>query len=880
METLITEVGSMDIDRARAGGPASRCFHELFRDQAQRTPNAVAAAYQDQELTYAELDRRANALAHRLCALGVGADVLVGICIERSLEMMIGILGILKAGGAYVPLDPTYPRDRLDFMIDDSGARIILTQSWLRDRLPAQEPGLLICLDWICSTGSEELADAPPRNVQSANLAYVIYTSGSTGKPKGVMIEHGGLANYLICCAERYQVSFGTGALVHSTISFDLTITGLFLPLLVGRTVFLLPHGPGIEPLISAWRRMRNLSLIKITPAHLQLLSAQLEPHEASGRTRALIIGGESLSAENVAFWLKHAPDTMLINEYGPTETVVGCCIYQVPRQGSGAGPVPIGRPLADTQLHILDANGSSVPAGAAGELYIGGAGVARGYLNRPDLTRERFLPDPFSNVPGRRLYRTGDLARCRTDGNLEFLGRFDDQVKIRGFRIELPEIEATLREHAAVMDTAALAREDTPGDKRLVAYLVLHKDRSLSEDEALDFLRQRLPEYMMPAALVFLPALPLTSSGKVDRRALPAPAPRALAPDRPGEAPRDPLELQLVTLLEEVLHVRPVGIHDDFFALGGNSLLAADLMARIFKRTRRKLPLATLLQAPTVAKLAHAIGADGSPAGWNCLVPIQPNGSRRPFFCVHPMGGNVLMYRDLPRYLGPEQPVFGFQAKGLDGKHRPHAKVSEMAAHYIAEMQSLQPRGPYRLGGLSFGGIIAFEMAQQLQAAKEEVSLLVLFDTTTPGYVQPAVMRLPAHFEHFRTLGTRARLHYLRKKAGAVVTGICGVFWRVAYQFCRLSGLPLPGFLWNLSRLDDVAEKNYVVQPYAGRAVLFRAKEQFLGTHADPLLGWKPYIAGGIEVHEIPGSHAEIVEEPHVQTLAPILHRCLQSDG
>ena len=492
----------------RTDYPSARCFHQLFEDQAERTPDAVAVVFQDQQLTYRQLNRWANALAHHLSALGAGPDVLVGICIEPSLEMMLGLLGILKAGSAYVPLDPSYPRDRLAFMLEDSQVSIVLTLSWLQGRLSPPRPTQVICLDRPWSEDGEERDTGPASGVQATDLAYVIYTSGSTGTPKGVMIVQRGLVNYLVWCAARYQVADGTGALVHSSISFDLTITGLFAPLLVGRTVYLLPQGFGLEPLLGAWRGLRNVSLIKITPAHLQLLSYQIEPQEAAGRTRALIIGGENLPAETVEFWRRYAPETMLINEYGPTETVVGCCIYQVPSSGALVGAIPIGRPIANTQLYILDPDRQPVPAGVTGELYIAGDGVARGYLNRPRRHAGSVRPDPFTGERNRFIYRTGDLARYRPDGNIEFLGRCDDQVKIRGYRIELGETESVLRQHPAIAETVVVAREDAPGEKRLVAYVVQVPGNERSFRELRRILRGKLPEYMVPSAFVVLPAL------------------------------------------------------------------------------------------------------------------------------------------------------------------------------------------------------------------------------------------------------------------------------------------------------------------------------------------------------------------------------------
>ncbi len=461
--------------------PQDQSFSELFEIQVAQSPDAIAVVFEDKAFTYNELNRRSNQLAHYLQRLGVGPEVRVGICLERSLEMVVGLLGILKAGGAYVPLDLSYPQSRLAFMLADVQASVLLAQARLVGRLPTHEANV-VCLDADWQTVAQESVENLVSGVTAANLAYVIYTSGSTGKPKGVMVQQRGLVNYLTWCGQVYPLGVGCGTIVHSSISFDLTITGLFAPLLVGQQVLLLPEDDHVTALGETLRRELDFSLIKITPAHLQLLSEQLSPQAVKGRTHAFIIGGENLLNEHIAFWQSAAPDTLLINEYGPTETVVGCCVYQLPTTGApNSASIPIGRPIINTRLYILDQRQQPVPLGIPGELYIGGDGVSRGYLNQPGLTAESFVPDPFGSEPGARLYKTGDLTRYLPDGNIEFLGRLDSQVKILGFRIELGEIESVLGEHPDVKEGVVLAQEDEPGNpslaggagKRLVAYVV-----------------------------------------------------------------------------------------------------------------------------------------------------------------------------------------------------------------------------------------------------------------------------------------------------------------------------------------------------------------------------------------------------------------------
>ena len=582
------------------------CIHHWFEQQCNSTPDNIAVVFQDQQLTYRELNTRANQLSHYLQQLGVNADVLVGLCVERMPVMLIALLAILKAGGVYVPIDPSYPLERKAFILADTQMSILLTQQHLAADLPTNQTQV-ICLD------AEELISQQPihnpiSQTTKLNLAYIIYTSGSTGKPKGTMIPHEGLINYLTWCTQIYAVDQGIGTLVHSPIGFDLTITSLFSPLLVGKRVELLPENQDIETLAQALRHSDNLSLVKITPAHLELLKGQLSPEEVMGRTRAFIIGGENLTAQNIAFWQEFAPNTILVNEYGPTETVVGCCIYQVPNSQHHSGSVPIGTPIANTQLYVLDQHLQPVPIGVPGELYIGGKGVARGYFNRPDLTAQKFIPHPFSNEPGERLYKTGDLVSHRSDGTLEFLGRIDNQVKLRGFRIELEEIEAALLQHPDVKESAVIVREDIPGDQRLVSYIVLNQDSSFSINQLREFLKAKLPEYMAPSVFVPLKALPLTNNGKIDRKALPAPD--KVRPEQAGlfVAPRNSTELQLTEIWAEILRLDRIGIYDNFFNLGGHSLLATQLISRVRDTFQAELVVKNIFEAPTIADLAALV--------------------------------------------------------------------------------------------------------------------------------------------------------------------------------------------------------------------------------------------------------------------------------
>ncbi|WP_163864728.1 non-ribosomal peptide synthetase, partial [Myxococcus eversor] len=613
----------------RADFPEHATVHGLFEEAVSRAPDALAVSMGEARVSFRELDARANQLAHHLRSLGVRRGTLVGLCFRRSPDMVVALWAVLKAGGAYVPIDPAWPSTRVSFLLEDTGVPVVLTEDALVDALPVTSQ-FLLCLDteWAHTAGREPVT--PPEPLAGAeDLAYLIYTSGSTGRPKGVMVEHRGVVNYLTWALRAYGLAEGSGSPVHSPLSFDLTVTSLVAPLVAGRQVVLVPEDAGIEGLGEALRAGSHFSLVKLTPTHLRMLAAQLRPEEAAGRARAFVIGGEALTAEGIAFWREHAPDTRLINEYGPTETVVGCCVYTVSAADPMSGPVAIGRPIANTRLYVLDASLRLVPAGTVGELFIGGAGVARGYWRRPELTAERFVPDAFGAEPGARLYRTGDRVRWRADGRLEYLGRADFQVKVRGYRIELGEVESVLRTHPSVGDAVAVVREDGPSGARLVAYVV-PSGAPRPESAALrEFLEERLPEYMVPAAFVVLDAFPLSDNGKVERRALPAPE-LSVVEGTAEVAPRDEKETALATIWAQVLGRPQVSVHEDFFELGGDSILGIQVISRA-AQAGLHLSAKQLFDHPTVARLAAVVSeaprevvTQGPVTGPVELTPIQ----------------------------------------------------------------------------------------------------------------------------------------------------------------------------------------------------------------------------------------------------------------
>ncbi len=857
------------------------CAHRLFEEQVARTPDATAIVFEDAKLTYRELNQRANRLARHLCTLGVGPEVLVGVCLGRSIELAVALLAVWKTGGAYVPLDSTLPQQRLAYMLRDASAKVLVTDEALLASFDSDRPtAVRIDADW--PTIEIETAANLDTPVAPSNLAYVMYTSGSTGQPKGVMILHSGLVNYLSWAKDKYAAGSGGAVPVHSSIAFDLTVTALYAPLVAGGRIEMLREDLGAQNLTAAMRRGEDRSLVKITPAHLALLSEQLGAQGVAGRTKLFVIGGENLTAESLLLWRDHAPETRLINEYGPTETVVGCCVHEVSATDPRTGNVPIGRPIANTQLYILDRHMNPLPPGIVGELYIGGAGVARGYLNLPDLTRERFLPDPFSKESGARIYKTGDLARYRADGVLEYFGRADSQVKVRGYRIELGEIEAVLADLPGVKSCAVLAREDVPGNKQLVGYVCRSTDVHASGEELRRSLRQSLPEYMVPSQLLFLEAMPLTTNGKVDRKALPPPWSDAPSTQQNLVAARTPNEQKLVAIWEEILGLSEIGVHDNFFEIGGHSLQAMKAVTRMEEVFEVEVSPQALFEAPTIAQLAELFGDVPWTPTWTNLVPIQTEGTRPPFFLVHALGGNVFNYRLLSKHMGTEQPFYGMQARGITGNDPPHESIEETARDYLLEIRQLQPSGPYRLGGASSGGAIAYEMAQQLLAIGERVSVVVMLDTVRPGPPPKRIvdaladsekrrlrMRLDFHLGALMNRSPRQAYEYIAELVRWRRSGPEG-------QIAAAIKAESPKLAHVIAR-NRVALAAYEPRPYPGKVVMLMSGDEPDRSAFDRRLAWADLLTDGLTVHFCPGDHENMLLEPYVGPVSVLLTQCLR---
>jgi amino acid adenylation domain-containing protein len=875
-------------NETQADYPHDQTLVQLFVEQVERTPEGIAYICEGERLSYRELNRRANQVAHYLQTLGVGPEVVVGLCLERSLEMVIGLLGIIKAGGAYLPLDPTYPAQRLTFMLADAGVQVLLTQEQLVDKLPGSAATLVrIDTDWPAI--ARQSFENPVNNLLPDQPAYVIYTSGSTGDPKGVLGLHRATTNRCAWMWSAYPFQAGEVCCHKTTLSFVDSVWEIFGPLLQGIPTLLIPDPAAKDPpqLIQLLTDSQ-VSRLVLVPSLLQAL-LETEPHLSKRlpRLKYWITSGEALSPALYHQFQSAMPQACLLNLYGSSEVAADATWFE-PGQGELLSPIPIGRPVANTQVYILDCHLHPTPIGVAGELHIGGIGLARGYLQRPELTAERFIPNPFSLQAGERLYKTGDLARYRPDGNIEFLGRLDHQLKIRGFRIEPGEVEAVLAQHPGVRQ-AAVAASDPTGDafeQRLVAYVVVDQSVETIRSELRNFLREKLPEYMIPSSFIRLEALPLTPSGKINRRALPASDQAHLKLPDPFMPPGDALELKLARLWEEVLAVKPIGIRDNFFELGGHSLLAIRLFARIEQVFGQTLPPASLFQASTIERLADLL-RPAEPTPYSPLVMIQPGGSRPPFFWAHAIGGHVLSYRNLAHYLGQNQPVYGLQAHGLNGKEAPHTQLQSMAADYLEAIRALQPQGPYFLGGLSFGGLIAFEMAQQLYVQQEQIALLALFDTYAPSYLGAAsrtvryklyhfLQRVDFHLGNLLYFKPQDKQIYLRERLKVIQQRLRQHFPRFQLQAAEPT---LPASVRQVQEANSQAIRSYVAQPYPGRITLFRARRQPPRYPRDPYLGWGELAGGGIEIHEVPGYHISLIGEPHVRILAEKLKACLQRD-
>ncbi len=855
--------------------PREASIPELFELQVNRSPGATAIAHGERAWTYAEVDARANRLAHYLKRAGLQPGQAVAVFLDRGAEMIITFLAILKAGGAYLPLDRGYPKDRITFMLNDAGAPILITEERLLTLLPHMM-SKAICLDRDASAIQRESSAVVSRSASGESLAYIIYTSGSTGQPKGVCIPQRAVVR-LVVNTDYVSLEASDVVAQVSNCSFDAATWEIWGALLNGGRLVIFPEALLAPQEFAAVLRSQGITAMFITTALFNQFAAECPA--AFATVKHLLVGGEAMDSKWVAEVFKHGAPHRFLNVYGPTETTTYATWHLIAQAPGVSENIPIGRPIANTEAYVLDQRLNPVPVGVPGELYLGGDGLAQGYLNRPDLNAEKFISNPFREG---RLYRTGDLVRYRPDGNIQFLGRLDHQVKIRGFRVELGEIESVLAGCPDVRQCTVVARTDGIGAKQLVAYYSVTEGTAVAPDDVREFLQSRLPSYMIPGFILRLPTLPLNANGKIDRRALPAPE-SSLATKPKQTAPEDAVERELQQIWEEVLGIRPIGTEDKFFELGGHSLLALRLIAQIEKRLGRKLSVTTIFQRPTIRQLA-AVLRDQTAARLNTsLVEIQPKGTRPPLILVHGVGGGMFWgYSYLSKYLGDDQPVYVIKSRGLDGQPE-FETIEGMAAQYVKDLKAFQPKGPYYLGGYCFGGVVAYEMSRQLVEAGEEVTMLALMNSNPPNSSYTRVKFGPLFVGRFLVniwyWGMNA-LQWTPEQQRGFIRWKLRLWSRMMRRLIAIEGSEAGVEDWvDVSTYSEDQRKlwethiralmNYHPKPYAGHVTLFRSRVHHAMSSYDPQYGWGDYARGGVTVKVMPAAHESIIDEPNVARLA-----------
>jgi amino acid adenylation domain-containing protein len=856
-----------------------RCIHEIFEQQAAAHPDEVAISDNGRLLTYADLNAQADGIARRLRRLGVGPEAHVGICLPRSADAIAAMLGTLKANGAYVPLDPSYPRARLEYMIDDAQIQVIVTRTALRNCVDDSRAAV-VCLDDDERFTEEPDVGEVASTATPANLAFILYTSGSTGAPKGVMIEHRSVVARLFG-VDYIRFAEVRGLLHMAPLAFDASTFEIWGALLHGaRCVVCADERFALDRLAEVLNA--GVDTAWLTAAAFNAV-VDVDWRMLSG-LRQLIIGGEALSVEHVARARDRLPDLRLVNGYGPTETTTFAASHEIRSVEPGADRIPIGRPIANTQFYVLDERQCPVAIGVPGELYIGGAGVARGYVDRTQLTGDRFLPDPFDPAAGGRLYRTGDRVRYRVNGDVEFLGRLDHQVKIRGFRVEPGELEAVLGGLPTISGCAVVTRADARGTQQLVAYVVAREPDEFSAAVVRSQLRALLPEYLSPSVIVRLDALPLTPNGKVDRRAL-------VELDAPGEpevaytAPVSETEKVLADLWGSILGVEHVGLDDDFFLAGGDSLLAAALIAQVKRRLGKTIPLPVFFRGPTIRAAAEAL--DSEIADESTVVALRAAGTRPPLFLVHNVSGQLFRYVPLVRLLDADQPVYGLHLTTALIASSRRVRIPALARRYVDDILRAQPDGPYLLGGFSFGGIMAVEIAHQLEERGREVALIALFDTEPRTSPPPSRVQREAAQLQSLVRGSHSVASYFERRANSLRIRARRAPWLVEHWLHRRAGRRLRKRWDNVEQVEALkvapvprslyqALSAYVSPPTRCAVTYFRAGTSTTSDSAvhvrereDGTPGW--YIVDG------PGiSHDSFMSEPHIRHLARALDDCL----
>ncbi len=833
--------------------PDALSMQAKLEDIAKQYPNRKAVSYQNESLTYEALDRRATQVAQALQQAGVARNTLVGLFAERSLELMIGIWGILKAGAAYLPLDPEYPEERIQYMLEDAGVSVILTQATLQEKIATFNANNIT----IEATAEREIEDIQLPQAEPQELAYMIYTSGSTGRPKGVPITQHNLLHSTMARFAYYETS-PTAFLLLSSFSFDSSVAGIFWTFCNGGTVVLPPRR--MEQDIRALANL--IAEEKVTHSLLlpSLYGVLLEyaPKQQLQSLENIVVAGEACPPTLVQAHFEKIPDTLLYNEYGPTEGTVWSTAHQITIEDAEKS-VPIGRPIPNATNFILDKNLQLVPVGVQGELYIGGEGVAQGYWQRPELSLERFIEHPLSKT---KLYKTGDLVRYRANGLIDFLGRTDHQVKIRGHRIELDEIRNVLLQVPLVRDAIALINE-----QRIMAYLLASKE--VNKMGVRHWLRSKLPNYMQPSTIVLLEEFPRLPNGKIDQTALPT---TDASPNELGETtrPQSALETQLLSIWKSVLQTDKVHVTDNFFEIGGDSIRTIQLIAKAQQQGIQLAPNHLFDYQSIRALAAFLENEDEEAKAWESLTALKKGSSKLPLFCIHSGGGHVFFYRNLVNYLDEKHSLYALQAKGIDGKEAIHDSIEAMAAQYIQEIKKIQVEGPYALLGTCFSNAVGLEMAHQLRAAGDEIELLVFVDSGPAHLTSAKIRGEKKTAQRFKAMLKAGDWRMIQKK---INSRLAAVQRKIEKPFKSQQEIEFQETLFRLNKLY----RYYNWRAYDGKVVFIRSSEFAARTDKDyHIEQWKKLAIQDLDVHIVEGHHLTLFEEPEVQGLAKLLGQVL----
>lgn len=847
---------------------------KLIAKQAKQHPDKVAIKHNGQSITYEELDTVSNQIAAYFIAHNVTNNDVIAVAIDRSISLVLCLLGLVKAGAAYVPIDPHLPTDRVNFILDNSGAKLLCTVQ----KYSEQYAGITdkILFDNVLLNSRSQPYSEPDVEYDGNELAYILYTSGSTGQPKGVAIERHSLLNFLLSMQKEPGINQDDILLSITTISFDIAELELFLPLICGAQIVIVDNevakdGRALLEII----KTEQISIVQATPFTWRMILQ-------SGWNKPLPIkafcGGEALPKDLADKLLEKC--TELWNMYGPTETTIYCTIKKIlPKEDL----ITIGKPIDNTQVYILDKEQHQVPAGEEGEIYIGGEGIARGYVGRPDLTSERFIDDTFSGSGG-KIYKTGDWGKMLDNGEVQYLGRIDHQIKIRGYRIETEEIEYQLKNQRDIKDALIILHEDRLGNKQLVAYIIAkgyftpyQRDKKIGKWK--NNLKNKLPDYMVPSVFILIPRMPLMPNGKLDRKKLPIPTTKPLS--RSNKKPSTETEKKITQIILNNTDFEHIGINDNFIDLGIDSLIALTIIVGIEEQFHKRLPLTILVHYPSVKLLAQFIDS-ASDSPYNSLINLKTGGDKVPLYLVHGIGLNLFNFNSIIEHMDANQPVFGLRAAGLDGNEAPLESIETIAAYYNQEILSHDPIGPYAIAGYSMGGIIAYEMAIQLKEAGKKVEMLAMIDTNVQESFQAPINNLLRKAERqidkliFRVGSFYkhpvSNIDYLSQTFGQQIKAF---LTRAGFR-SKYAPSELPTYMQYVVEKLEAACANYVIQPYNLKIDLIKAEQRFYYVDDPKYLGWGNYALDGITIYEVPGDHEEVFSSPNDMILAETLQKRL----